>query len=55
MLGHNIGTWQIQFRDAQWYGINSHLYYDLKDNLSIGMRAEWFVIRTVFGFALLDA
>ncbi|MDD5632159.1 MAG: porin [Methylococcales bacterium] len=28
--------------DAQWYGINSHLYYDLKDNLSIGMRAEWF-------------
>ena len=28
--------------NAQWYGINSHLYYDLKDNLSIGMRAEWF-------------
>ncbi len=28
--------------DAEWYGINSHLYYDLKDNLSIGMRAEWF-------------
>ena len=28
--------------NAQWYGINSHLYYDLKDNVSIGMRAEWF-------------
>ncbi len=27
---------------AEWYGINSHLYYDIKDNLSIGMRAEWF-------------
>ena len=29
-------------QNAQWYGINSHLTYDLKDNLSIGMRAEWF-------------
>jgi hypothetical protein len=28
--------------DAQWYGINSHTYYDIKDNLSIGLRAEWF-------------
>ena len=28
--------------NAEWYGINSHMYYDLKDNLSIGMRAEWF-------------
>ena len=27
---------------AEWYGINSHLYYDIKDNLSVGMRAEWF-------------
>lgn len=29
-------------RDAQWYGINTHLYYDVKDNLSVGMRGEWF-------------
>ena len=28
--------------DAQWYGINTHLYYDIKDDLSIGMRGEWF-------------
>ncbi len=27
---------------AEWYGINSHLTYDLKDNLTAGMRAEWF-------------
>jgi hypothetical protein len=29
-------------QNAQWYGINSHLTYDLKDDLTIGMRAEWF-------------
>jgi Putative beta-barrel porin-2, OmpL-like. bbp2 len=29
-------------QDAQWYGINTHTYYDIKDDLSIGMRAEWF-------------
>lgn len=29
-------------KNVEWYGINSHLYYDIKDNLSIGMRAEWF-------------
>jgi Putative beta-barrel porin-2, OmpL-like. bbp2 len=28
--------------DAEWYGINTHLYYDIKDDLSIGMRGEWF-------------
>jgi hypothetical protein len=28
--------------DAQWYGINTHMYYDIKDDLSIGMRGEWF-------------
>jgi hypothetical protein len=28
--------------DAQWYGINTHTYYDIKDNLSIGVRGEWF-------------
>ena len=28
--------------NAQWYGINTHIYYDIKDDLSIGMRGEWF-------------
>ena len=28
--------------DAQWYGINTHAYYDIKDNLSVGIRGEWF-------------
>jgi len=28
--------------DAQWYGINTHLYYDIKDNWSVGIRGEWF-------------
>ena len=42
-FANNIGTTaNPNSIDAQWYGINSHLYYDLKDNLSIGMRAEWF-------------
>jgi len=29
-------------QNAEWYGINSHLTYDLKEDLTIGMRAEWF-------------
>jgi hypothetical protein len=29
-------------KDAQWYGINMHLTYDLKDNLTAGIRPEWF-------------
>jgi len=28
--------------DVQWYGINMHLTYDVKDNLSAGVRGEWF-------------
>ncbi len=40
-------------QDAQWYGVNSHLYYDIKDNLSIGMRAEWF--RDQNGFRVAQA
>ncbi|MDD5579052.1 MAG: porin [Methylobacter sp.] len=28
--------------DAEWYGINSHWYYDVLDNLAAGIRAEWF-------------
>ncbi|EGW23255.1 porin [Methylobacter tundripaludum] len=29
-------------KDAEWYGINTHLTYDIKDNLTAGVRAEWF-------------
>ena len=28
--------------NARWYGINTHIYYDIKDDLSVGMRGEWF-------------
>jgi len=28
--------------DTEWYGLNSHLTYDVKDNLTAGVRAEWF-------------
>lgn len=28
--------------NAEWYGINSHAYYDLTPDLSIGVRGEWF-------------
>lgn len=30
------------FKDAEWYGINSYLLYDILDNLGVGIRAEWF-------------
>ena len=29
-------------KDAQWYGVNMHLTYDVKDNLTAGIRTEWF-------------
>lgn len=28
--------------DADWYGINQYLTYDINDQLSAGLRAEWF-------------
>ncbi|HSN23159.1 MAG TPA: outer membrane beta-barrel protein, partial [Methylomicrobium sp.] len=28
--------------DAEWYGINTHLYYDINDTLKAGVRGEWF-------------
>jgi hypothetical protein len=28
--------------DVEWYGVNSHLTYDVHDQLTVGMRAEWF-------------
>lgn len=29
-------------RDADWYGVNLNVFYDVTDFLSAGMRAEWF-------------
>jgi hypothetical protein len=31
-----------QLADATWYGVNTHLYYDIKDDLAVGVRGEWF-------------
>lgn len=28
--------------DTEWYGLNSHLYYDVQDDIKIGIRGEWF-------------
>lgn len=28
--------------DAEWYGINQYLFYDINDNLKSGVRFEWF-------------
>lgn len=29
-------------RDAEWYGVNSHLYYDIHEKVTAGIRGEWF-------------
>lgn len=29
-------------QDAEWYGINQYLTYDIQDDLAIGIRGEWF-------------
>jgi hypothetical protein len=47
MLQHDHGyangvLTNVGQQDAQWYGINMHLTYDLKDNLAAGIRTEWF-------------
>lgn len=28
--------------DAEWYGVLTHLTYDVRDNLTAGVRGEWF-------------
>jgi hypothetical protein len=35
-------------QDAEWYGVNTHVYYDLTRELSVGVRAEWFRDREGF-------
>jgi hypothetical protein len=28
--------------DAEWYGLNQYLFYDINDNVRAGIRGEWF-------------
>ncbi|MCQ8102774.1 porin [Methylomonas sp. SURF-2] len=45
VLQHDFGVEQRHpgvGRDADWYGINQYLTYDINDKLSAGLRGEWF-------------
>ncbi len=45
VLQHDFGTQpnsNIAGQDADWYGINQYLTYDINDQLAAGLRAEWF-------------
>jgi len=46
MLFNNVYNGVI--KDAAWYGVNSHFYYDVTPNISVGVRAEWFRDRDGF-------
>jgi hypothetical protein len=35
-------------KNTEWYGINTHVYYDLLNDLTIGVRGEWFRDRDGF-------
>ncbi|MGH8477959.1 MAG: porin [Methylococcales bacterium] len=35
-------------KTAEWYGINQYLFYDIQDNLAVGLRAEWWRDRDGF-------
>ena len=39
-------------QQAQWYGVNTHLYQDVLHDLSIGVRGEWF--RDAQGFRVVS-
>lgn len=40
--GYANGNPGLGTTDAEWYGLNSYFYYDIKDDLKAGVRAEWF-------------
>lgn len=45
VLQHDFGVAQRGAQDgsdADWYGINNYLTYDINDQLAAGLRAEWF-------------
>jgi len=39
---HGWANKVINDQDAEWYGINNYLVYDINDELGIGLRGEWF-------------
>lgn len=43
-LGHQEGAFGFTpgGADAEWYGINQYLLYDVNDRWSLGIRGEWF-------------
>ncbi len=42
VINVNVPAATITFADAQWYGINQYIIYDVNDCLSAGLRFEWF-------------
>ncbi len=45
VLQHDLGVIEdgvAPGNDADWYGINQYLMYDINDQLAAGVRAEWF-------------
>ncbi len=44
MLVHNLGyeNFNAGNPDAEWYGINQYLLYQLRPTLAANLRAEWF-------------
>ena len=43
ITGNGLANGDLGGRDnAEWYGINQYLLYDILDNLGVGLRAEWF-------------
>jgi len=38
--GVKVGAGEV--KDAEWYGVNSHLYYDIHEKVTAGIRGEWF-------------
>ena len=46
LLANNVYSGVV--KDAEWYGVNSHFYYDVTPDVSVGVRAEWFRDRDGF-------
>lgn len=42
LQAYNNGMAGTPNQNAQWYGINQYLMYDIQDDLGVGIRAEWF-------------
>ncbi len=43
VLQHDFGTTRdAAYDSANWFGINQYFMYDIIDEVSVGLRAEWF-------------